>query len=155
VLRITVPTDVQAVLRNALTKAGSRECGGLLLGEHVGIDHFVVRNLTVQKPGAIASFVRSLSGALSAVTSFCRANGGNFTKFNYLGEWHSHPLFSVQPSAQDHSTMRDLATDKSVGANFVVLLIFRMGSHGLEGSAHTYLPNGNIHQSKLELEMCQ
>lgn len=151
-LLITVPTEVQVVLSNALDKAGSRECGGLLLGEHVGVDHFVVRNLTVQEPGAIASFVRSMRGALSAVASFCRANGGNFTKFNYMGEWHSHPLFSVQPSVQDHSTMRALATDDSVGANFVVLLIFRLGSHGLEGSSHTYLPDGTVHRSELELE---
>lgn len=143
---------MQAVLSKALTKAGGRECGGLLLGEHVGVDHFVVRSLTVQKPGAIASFVRSLSGVMSTVTLFCRANGCNFNKFNYLGEWHSHPLFSVQPSKQDHSTMLDLVTDEKVAANFVVLLIFRLGNHGLEGSAHTYLPNGTIHRSELELE---
>lgn len=151
-LRVTVPTEVQAVVSDALSKAGNRECGGLLLGEHAGVNHYVVRKLTVQKPGAIASFVRSLTGVMSTVIAFCRANGGNFTKFNYLGEWHSHPLFSVQPSAQDHSTMRDLVTDDSVGANFVVLLIFRLGSRGLEGSAHTYLPDGTVHRSDLELE---
>ena len=76
----------------------------------------------------------------------------NYQKFNYLGEWHSHPLFSVQPSNKDHHTMRELISDPKVGANFVVLLIFRLKDNNLEGSAHTYLPNGSYYQSILDFE---
>lgn len=151
-LRITVPADVQATLRRALAKAGSRECGGVLMGEHVGVNHFAVRAVTVQNSGAIASFVRSLTGVLKAIKDYCRASCNNFTRFNYLGEWHTHPLFSVQPSTQDHATMRELATDGLVGANFVVLLVFRLKGGALEGSAHTYLPDGSVHRSELDLE---
>lgn len=151
-LRITVPHSVQDRLRSALLKAGNRECGGVLMAEHVGVNHFVVRELTVQKPGGIASFVRSLTKAVKAVQAYCGATGNNFTRFNYLGEWHSHPLFSVQPSSTDHATMRSLATDITVGANFAVLLIFRLDAGVLEGSAHTYLPDGSIHRSELDLE---
>ena len=151
-LRITVPIDVQAELHRAMSKAGDRECGGVLMGEHVGVNHFVVRAVTVQKPGAIASFVRSVTGALTAIKEFCRINGNDFTRFNYLGEWHTHPLFSVQPSMRDHTTMRELATNAAVGANFVVRLIFRINRGELEGSAHTYLPDGSVHRSKLDME---
>jgi hypothetical protein len=151
-LRITVPSELQGKLRGALAKAGSYECGGVLMAEHVGVNHFVVRELTVQRPGGIASFVRSLTNAVRAIQAFCNATGNNFTRFNYLGEWHSHPLFSVQPSATDHATMRELAMDEHVGANFAVLLIFRLAGGALEGSAHTYLPDGAIHQSELDLE---
>ncbi|WP_082615964.1 Mov34/MPN/PAD-1 family protein [Massilia sp. Root418] len=155
-LRITVPNDIQERLHLALMKAGDRECGGVLMGEHVGVNHFAVRELSLQKPGGIASFVRSLTGAVKAIQAFCRARGDNFTRFNYLGEWHSHPLFSVQPSSTDHATMRSLATDVKVGANFAVLLIFRLNSNcKLEGSAHTYLPDGSIYQSVLDLENVQ
>lgn len=154
-LRITVPADVQATLRNALSKAGDRECGGVLMGEHLGVNHFVVRALSVQKPGALASFVRRLAGALKAIKAFCGSTGNDYTRFNYLGEWHTHPLFSVQPSARDHATMRDLAMDQRVGANFVVLLIFRLNGGALEGSAHTYLPDGKVHRSELGLEKSQ
>lgn len=132
-------------------KAGSYECGGVLMAEHVGVNHFVVRELTVQRPGGIASFVRSLTNAVRAIQAFCYVTGNNFTRFNYLGEWHSHTLFSVQPSATDHATMRELAMDKQVGANFAVLLIFRLADGALVGSAHTYLPDGAIHQSELDL----
>jgi hypothetical protein len=151
-LRITVPHDIQSSLRSALLKAGNRECGGVLLAEHIGVNHFAVRELTVQKPGGIASFVRSLTNAVRAIQAYCHTTGNNFTRFNYLGEWHSHPLFSVKPSSTDHATMQALATDVMVGANFAVLLIFRLNADVLEGSAHTYLPDGSIHQSVLDLE---
>lgn len=151
-LRITVPREIQSKLHAALSRAGSRECGGVLMGEHVGLNHFAVRALDVQRPGAIAHFWRSVAGAARAIKEFCLSNGNDFRRFNYLGEWHSHPLFSVQPSARDHSTMRELATDVQVGANFVVLLIFRLNGVALEGSAHTYLPDGSVHRSELDLE---
>lgn len=124
----------------------------MLMGEHVGENHFAVRELEVQKPGAIASFMRGASGAARVIKAFCASKGNDYRRFNYLGEWHTHPLFSVQPSSRDHATMRELAMDTQVGANFVVLLIFRLHGAALEGSAHTYLPDGSVHRSELDLE---
>lgn len=152
-LLITLPVDMQQLLTAALAKAGSRECGGVLLGEHTGPNQFSVRSVTVQKPGAVASFLRSMTGVLTAIQRYCNSNGNDYRRFNYLGEWHSHPLFSVMPSSRDHSTMVELATDREVGANFVVLLIVRLGAGKLEGSVHTYLPDGSVHPSTLELEL--
>jgi hypothetical protein len=152
VLRITIPTDILIELQQALRKAGSRECGGVMMGEHVGVNHFAVRKVTVQKPGSVATFVRNMGGIVRSINSFLRANGNDFKRFNYLGEWHSHPLFSVQPSGRDHTTMRDLATNQRVGANFLVLLIVRLHGNTLEGSVHTYLPDGTIHPSELKWE---
>lgn len=151
-LRITVPHDVVATLESALRKAGDRECGGVLMGEHVGSNHFVVRRLTVQRPGTIASFVRSLLSATTALKDFFRRTNHQYERFNYLGEWHSHPRWSVEPSSQDHASMRELITDPTVGTNFVVLLIVRLAPHGIEGSAHTYLPDSSIHPSNLVFE---
>ena len=122
------------------------------MGEHIGINHFRVSSLTVQKTGAIASFVRGITDAIKAIHLFHKSTNNNNQRFNYLGEWHSHPLFSVQPSNKDHHTMRELISDPKVGANFVVLLIFRLKDNNLEGSAHTYLPNGSYYQSILDFE---
>jgi proteasome lid subunit RPN8/RPN11 len=151
-LRISVATSVQEVLLRQLAKAGSRECGGILLGEHVGVNHFRVLELTAQRPGSFGHFVRRLSGVANAIRAFSASRGSDFTRFNYLGEWHSHPLFTVNPSSTDHASMREIALDPRVGANFVVLLIFRLKGKSLEGSAHTYLPDGSVHLSQLELE---
>lgn len=151
-LRITVPPDVQQTLSAALTKAGDRECGGVLMGEHLGHNHFAVRSVTIQRVGTIASFLRGLKTAVNAIKDFCSTRGNDFARFNYLGEWHSHPLFTTHPSPRDHATMRENATDIGVGAHFLVLLIFRLQGDRLEGSAHTYLPDGSVHPSQLEME---
>ncbi|MFE8035260.1 Mov34/MPN/PAD-1 family protein [Thiohalocapsa marina] len=151
-LRITIPPDVQISLQSALAKAGERECGGVLMGEHVDVNHFAVRQITVQQAGSIASFVRTVFGAVKAIKGIFAATHNDYQRFNYLGEWHSHPSFSVEPSFRDHDTMQELAADSRVGANFVVLLIFRLKRGDLEGSAHTYLPDGSVHRSNLDLE---
>lgn len=123
------------------------------MAEHIGPDHFIVRQLTVQGGGRFASFVRGTRSALRALSEYFRQSGHDYTRFNYLGEWHSHPSFSVQPSHTDHRSMLDIVTNAKVGANFVVLLIFKLvDREALEGSAHTYLPDGTIVPSTLVLE---
>jgi integrative and conjugative element protein (TIGR02256 family) len=152
-MTVSVPPDVQETLRRALRAAGSNECGGILMAEHIGPDRFMIRQLTVQGGGRFASFVRGTRSAFRALNEYFRRSGHDYTRFNYLGEWHSHPSFSVQPSATDHRSMLDIVTNANVGANFVVLLIFKLiGRDKLEGSAHTYLPDGTIAPSMLVLE---
>lgn len=152
-LTVSVSADVQQRLRKALAAAGTNECGGILMAEHIGHDHFMVRQLTVQGGGRLASFVRGTRSAFRALSAYFRQSGHNYTRFNYLGEWHSHPSFSVQPSETDHRSMLDIVTNTKVGANFVVLLIFKLvDSDMLVGSAHTYLPDGTISPSTLVLE---
>lgn len=152
-LKVSLPPDVQETLRKALRRAGTRECGGVLMGEHVGVNHFAVRALTVQGGGTFASLIREAGSAVRALRKFFLRASHDYMRFNYLGEWHSHPSFSTQPSTRDHESMHALASDPSVGANFLVLLIFRMdGKQDLGGSAHVYLPGGEVHEATLELE---
>lgn len=152
-LTISIPVEVQEILCDALRRAGTNECGGVLMGEHVGHNQFTVRTLTVQRGGTFASFVRGTRAALRAVKEFLLRSNHEYTRFNYLGEWHSHPSFSVQPSSTDHRTMLRIVTNPSVGANFVILLIFKLTSLDvLVGSVHTYLPDGSILASELLLE---
>lgn len=150
-LLVTVPPEVQQRLSEALARAGSRECGGVLMGEHVGHNHFAVRDISVQSTGGFGWFVRSVANAAAAVRRFLEVKRKDYRRYNYLGEWHSHPSFSVSPSRKDHNTMREMAAS-TPGANFLVLLIFRLDGVRLLGSAHTYLPDGSIYQSNLELE---
>lgn len=152
-LTVSIPWDVQQTLCKALKASGTNECGGVLMGEHVGPGHFAVRHLTVQGGGGFASFVRQTQSVLHALRKFFRQSGHDYARFNYLGEWHSHPSFSVQPSATDHQSMMDIVKDVRVGANFVVLLVVKLSRQGeLEGSAHTYLPDGTFAPSVLAFE---
>ena len=110
-----------------LQKAGWREIGGILMGQHVSEECFRIVDLTIQhKGGGVVSFVRIVSGFIDSLNRFFNSTGHNYKEFNYLGEWHSHPSFSPVPSAVDVASMDEIISDESIGANFAILLIARL-----------------------------
>ncbi|MFD0912707.1 Mov34/MPN/PAD-1 family protein [Methylophilus luteus] len=149
---ILIPEVVEDIA-SALRRSGSREIGGILMGEHSGPDEFKVTKITIQKIGGISHFLRIIEDALGKLNAFFKQSNNDYSRFNYIGEWHSHPLFSPYPSSQDDESMLEIIMDDGVGANFVVLLIVKLGPDAkLIGTAHTYLPNGSKSQSQLILE---
>jgi hypothetical protein len=48
-----------------------------------------------------------------------------YSRFNYIGEWHSHPSFEVSPSGTDLDSMRRLVRDPGFKGRFAVLMITR------------------------------
>lgn len=107
----------------------------------------------MQRRGTFARFVREVRAALSGIKAFFDRTSHQYEKYNYLGEWHSHPSFAPEPSGQDHAAMREIIDDPEVGATFVVLVIVKLDSDGrLIGTAHTYLPGGAAHRSDLLIE---
>jgi len=155
VLRVTVPAGIRSRLRDALLHAGRNECGGVLMGEHVGPKHFVVRGVSVERTGSFARFLRGVRETSSALRAFFKRTGNDYARFNYLGEWHSHPSFATEPSTTDHGSMMRIVQDPAVGANFAVLVIVRLDQHhNLQGSAHTYLPDGSVRRSQLDFQEC-
>jgi [CysO sulfur-carrier protein]-S-L-cysteine hydrolase len=126
-LKIVLPRVVIDLWRSELRKAGPREIGGVLMGEAVAQDTFRVIEASVQRDGGTAtSFVRDPWHHGEAIRSFLRETGYDYTRFNYLGEWHSHPSFSTNPSLADLSAMQELLADGRIGATFACLLIVRL-----------------------------
>lgn len=123
------------------------------MGEHAGPNLFVIQEMTVQRRGAFASFVRRIEDAIGTLFAFFQETGHDYARFNYIGEWHSHPSFAPYPSRTDDLSMLQIVQDKSVGANFAALLIAKLGSEGeLISTVHTYLPDGTRIQSNLRLQ---
>lgn len=151
-LTIALPPEIRVRVVDALVRARDREIGGVLMAEHTGVDFFTVREITIHRRDALASFVRHLQDAIGGIRMFFQRTGHEYARFNYLGEWHSHPLFSTEPSSKDDASMREIVLDAAVGANFVVLLVLKLESSSeLTGTAHTYLPDGSKHRSMLSL----
>lgn len=152
-LTLILPLKQSELLSEALQKAGRREVGGILMGEHVGPNLFVVREITVYHRGTFASFVRRIEDAIRSLNAFFRETGQEYTQFNYIGEWHSHPSFEPYPSKTDDLSMLQIVQDETVGANFVVLLITKLGTKGeFVCTAHTYLPDGSRMSSTVTIE---
>jgi [CysO sulfur-carrier protein]-S-L-cysteine hydrolase len=153
-MKVLLPNPITKQLVLALRQAGRREIGGILMGEHVDTDTFRVKAITVQPIGGTPfSFRRMFRNILRPLRRFFRETNYNYTKFNYLGEWHSHPSFSPEPSPIDDDTMWELAQDPQVGANFIVLLIVRLAAPSkLEGTVTVYLPDSRHFYGELVQE---
>lgn len=123
---ISLPSDQRARFRTCLRRAGKREIGGILMGEQVAPDHFRIVDFSVDATsGTAAHFVRSPDHHAEALETFFRKTGSDFRRFNYLGEWHSHPSFPVRPSQEDMMSMQSLV-DGERDIEFSALMIVRL-----------------------------
>lgn len=142
-LTLILPPELSTRIKAALRKAGSREVGGILTAEHIDVDTFSFTDFTIHRRGTIASFVRRIEDALGFLGAFFHRTDHDYKRFNYIGEWHSHPSFPAEPSSKDDASMREIVGDPRVGANFVVLMIVKLDrDDGLRATAHSYLPDG-------------
>jgi [CysO sulfur-carrier protein]-S-L-cysteine hydrolase len=140
-MTILLPRAVAQRLVVALHDAAEREIGGVLLGEHVAEGVFRIVDLTIQKRGGtFATFVRLLDNALQAIRVFFQHTKHDYLRFNYLGEWHSHPSFAPTPSDKDDRSMMEIVRDPDVGALFVVLMIVKLSDSELVTTATVYTP---------------
>lgn len=139
---ISLPNDQRAQLRNCLRGAGRREIGGILMGEQVAPDHFRIVDFSVDETtGTAAHFVRSPDHHAQALDIFFRKTGSDFKRFNYLGEWHSHPSFPVRPSHEDVISMQSLVNGER-DIDFSALLIIRLRCLVLlEAAAYMFIRN--------------
>lgn len=148
---VHVPPDLVARLREELERAGSREIGGVLVGEHIGEAEFRVVEMSVQRSGgSVACFVRRPQAHRRFLSRFFARTGKNFERYNYLGEWHSHPLFSVEPSAIDLRQMMQIVEDGPQAPHFAVLLIARLrGKCDVEIAGQAFTP----HRGPLRIDL--
>jgi integrative and conjugative element protein (TIGR02256 family) len=116
-------------LQRELRRAGRGEIGGVLMGEHVRDELFRIVDISVQRSGGSqACFIRRPKDHERQLKRFFARTGSDYTRFNYLGEWHSHPSFEPVPSDTDLRTMQSMVIDPAVGANFLILLISKLGA---------------------------
>ena len=124
-MKIEFPVETRRRMQRLLWKAGAREIGGVLMGEQIEPGHFRIVDFSVDaRTGSAAHFVRSTAEHQAALAKFFRRTGAEYGRFNYLGEWHSHPSFPAVPSVQDAQSMTSLVeTEEHIP--FSVLMIVR------------------------------
>jgi integrative and conjugative element protein (TIGR02256 family) len=140
-MQVLLSRQVTKRLQRELRRAGSREIGGLLLAEHVSEELFRVVEISVQRSGGThAGFMRDPQRHRQQLKSFFRRTGEDYARFNYLGEWHSHPSFPTDPSSTDVETMQSIVEDPAVGANFLILVVCKCGTErAIDATATTFL----------------
>lgn len=126
-------------LKAELARAGSNEIGGVLAAENLGGGAFEIVDLSVQRSGGgFASFVRKFGQHDRFMRRFFDRTGHRYERFNYFGEWHSHPSFPALPSVVDGKQMQLLLREPDQKVNFLVLLVVKAEKCGIEASAHAF-----------------
>ena len=137
----------------ALKSAEHREIGGQLFGEQHAPSDFVVTNIVIQEGmGSVARFFVDLILAAREAARFFDVTGHHYTRYNYIGEWHSHPSFALTPSNTDIATMQALVTDPDFRGSFAVLMIVRLTGNTLGAAAWAFDPDESRQDVQLELE---
>ena len=125
-MQIVLPNSVLKKLRLHILKAGKREIGGMLMGEDLGEQAFRIVDFSVDvKRGTTSSFFRDSNEHDLALQRFYEKTGSDYKRFNYLGEWHTHPSFSVDPSINDISAMQGIVNGGE-NVDFAFLFISKL-----------------------------
>ena len=124
------------------------------MGEEIGDQEFQIVDFSVDTAsGTRDQFVRDSDQHDKALSAFFERTGAEYGRFNYLGEWHSHPSFSVHPSLQDVYAMQDLVNG-SGSVDFAVLFISRLRWYWcFECSAHLFVrghPPSEVRVTRVE-----
>jgi integrative and conjugative element protein (TIGR02256 family) len=100
---------------------------GMLMAEQLAPGHFCIIDFSVDaSSGSRTHFRRDPQAHQKTLDEFFQRTGRDFQRFNYLGEWHSHPSFSVRPSLEDSVTMTDIVDSGHSAITFAVLMIVRL-----------------------------
>jgi hypothetical protein len=152
-MRLTLASDQRTKLVEKLRRAGTNEIGGQMFGEQLAPSQFRVLDLTIQaRHGSVARFLVDLLQAGRDAIRFFDRTKHHYTRFNYIGEWHSHPSFAVKPSRTDITTMRELVREAKFAGNFAVLVICRLDGDELTAAAWYFDPHGHEGNAILEVE---
>ena len=109
----------------------------MLFGEIITPDELRIAAATVSGTGGTASFTRHSHGSLRRLKRFLAQHGNDHGRYNYAGEWHSHPRFALGPSVRDAISMRGIL-DEVPYARFAALLIVRLQLDQLETRAFVW-----------------
>lgn len=138
-MQLIVPSPILSKLKVELMSAKRIEIGGMLFAEHLGGADFRLHDVTVQRSGGDAvCFVRDPALHVDNIARLKAETGDDPLRFNYLGEWHSHPSFPTRPSLQDYARMSEIASDPDYRLPQVALLIVRLHHRQVKMAAYLF-----------------
>ncbi|TDK48143.1 Mov34/MPN/PAD-1 family protein [Algoriphagus formosus] len=141
-INFKVTPDVEAKIEGALRKAGDFETGGILIGKKVEDNSFEIIDVSISDEDnkySIASFIRGVKKSDLLLRKHYKSKTGY-----YIGEWHSHPNFSLSPSHQDIATMLGILADDNYGVMFNILMITKLNNNKLDYQGYFF--HRNLHE---------
>ncbi|WP_461640536.1 Mov34/MPN/PAD-1 family protein [Labilibaculum euxinus] len=140
-INFKVTPEVETKIERALRKSGDFETGGILIGKKIEDKSFEIVDVSVSDEDnkySITSFIRGIKKSDMLLRKHYKRKSGY-----YIGEWHSHPKFSLSPSCQDIATMIGILADDNYGVTFNILMITKMNNNKLDYQGYFFHKNLN------------
>ena len=137
-MEIIIPKKISLKLKKQISKYSPLETKGALFAEDLGNDTFRIDEVYLEPKPGTTTFVKLFINQeyVSFQKNYHKLRKNNFSKFNFIGDWHSHPLFECFPSSYD---IREVEEDiKKSNAIFLVQLILKVIKGKLIGNAFYY-----------------
>lgn len=149
IITIIIPKRLRILIHSYVKKYSPNETKGALFAKKINDETFEVEDVYLEPNIGTFSFVKLYNNKM--YRRFCKQyfdkHKGEYHLHNYIGDWHSHPLFSCNPSYYDiQEVERDL--EKS-NAKFLIQIILKDENNKLIGNAFYY--NKEVSAKKIEL----
>ncbi|NTF49067.1 Mov34/MPN/PAD-1 family protein [Rhizobium rhizogenes] len=132
---VVVREEVARFIVDSAIKAKNNETGGILIGHIDDNGRATIAEATSKPRGSKftwRTFVRAPTGLMALLKSRWEE------KQYYLGEWHSHPGSSPEPSGQDRSSMVAIAADLKYNCKEPILIIVGTKASGTKLSVTVF-----------------
>lgn len=124
-VELVLPSPIVSRMKVSLARAGDREIGGVLMARQIVPGCFEIVDFSIdEQTGERAHFVREPALHDGFLDEFFERTGQDYTNYNYIGEWHSHPSLPLAPSITDIGSMEDLVNGER-NIPFAALLVVR------------------------------
>ncbi|MGL4092058.1 Mov34/MPN/PAD-1 family protein [Agrobacterium cavarae] len=124
-VELVLPVAIVQRMKVSLNHAKEREIGGVLMARQIAPGKFEIVDFSVDEvTGDREHFVRNPVLHDGVLNEFFERTGRDYSNYNYIGEWHSHPNLPVVPSVTDLASMEDLVNGER-DIPFAALLVVR------------------------------
>jgi integrative and conjugative element protein (TIGR02256 family) len=120
-LKVKLPETVFEIIKTETAKQYPNECGGIFVGRVVGDEATIEKTMTLKKYRSTPVLFKRIAHLFNRwLTQIFKESNGETI---YLGEWHSHPDSSPNPSSTDFKAMKSIATRAQIRIKTPLLLI--------------------------------
>ena len=148
-MKIIVPQEITSKIHNAVMESSPNEIKGALFAERLFDECFQIDDVYISQKCGTHIF----SNLVNNVTykrfekRYFKKHKYDYLNHNYIGDWHSHPLFECVPSNYDNNEIKDELAKSN--ALFLIQLIVKDENGKLTGRC--YFCNKNSELAECEL----
>lgn len=151
-MKIIVPKEISERIYKQVDKNGVNETKGALFAEQTGNEEFLIEDVYMSKTKGNTVFSNLINNCAYKrfEKKYFKKHSFDYEKHNYIGDWHSHPLYECVPSNFDKKElMEELSKSNAI---FLIQVILKIENKQLIGKCYFCNKNSTYKECTLIIE---